>query len=141
MVLQLQARILAPWISAISINKLALSMAWLSKKNAALAAAESSTFFDVDPARYFFYPNIFRPIDISLSLKGSLFPASAGTAPAVDAAAADPGLSLKAPWDDGESEGEGSGSSAAGAGARISACPSASPPSPRARPPMARLSP
>lgn len=102
----LKPSILSPWISSISVNKLALSMAWLSKENSTLKASESLTLFNADPSRYFFYPSIMRPLDVSLSLKGSLLPSAAGTPKSGDdGAAGGGGLVLKAPWEAEEGEG------------------------------------
>ena len=96
---------LAPWIGSINVNRLAASVAWLSALNETLKASESSTLFAVDPARYYFYPNILRPLDLSLSLRGSLLPAPAKAAAGTQDADSD-GLVLRSPWD---SPGSGSG--------------------------------
>jgi len=85
---------LSPWLGSVNVNRLAASVAWLSALNETLKASESSTLFAVDPARYYFYPNILRPLDLSLSLKGSLLPAAAKAAER----GAD-GLVLRSPWD------------------------------------------
>ena len=97
---------LSPWIGSINVNRLAASMAWLSVSNETLKAKESSTLFDVDPARYYFYPNILRPLDLSLSLRGSLLPAAKKAEEGAQDASAD-GLVLRSPWNRSESGGGG----------------------------------
>lgn len=102
---------LAPWIGSINVNRLAASMAWLSALNGTLKSSESSALFAVDPARYYFYPNILRPVDLSLSLRGSLLPAATKAAADKQDQGAD-GLVLRSPWD---GSGAGSGGSQGGA--------------------------
>lgn len=86
---------LSPWLGSVSVNRLAVSMAWLSALNETLKASESSALFAVDPARYFFYPNILRPVDVSLSFKGGLLPSSKKTDASKDG---QPALVLRSPW-------------------------------------------
>lgn len=101
---------LSPWLSSIQVTRLSTSLAWLSKKNATLLAEEGASLFNVDPARYFFYPSLLRPIDLALTLKGSLIGQAGqakegeGTKAGSSAPAGSEGLQLRSPW---AAEGEG----------------------------------
>ncbi len=111
---------LSPWLSSIQVTRLSTSLAWLSKKNAKLLAEEGASLFNVDPARYFFYPSILRPIDLALTLKGSLIgrPSLAqegeGSKAGKPGPAGEEGLQLRSPW---ASESQGQEAKAEGAGA------------------------
>lgn len=101
---------LSPWLSSIQVTRLSTSLAWLSKKNTTLLAEEGASLFNVDPARYFFYPSILRPIDLAVTLKGSLIgkPSQAqegeGTKAGKASQPGEEGLQLRSPW---AAEGEG----------------------------------
>jgi len=111
---------LSPWIGSISVNRLSASMAWLSALNETLKADETSTLFAVDPARYYFYPNILRPVDLSLSLRGSLIPTAKKDKAGAQDADAD-GLVLRSPWGGaGSAAGSGAGGTQDGASAEDS---------------------
>jgi hypothetical protein len=105
---------LQPWIGSIALTRFETSMSWLSKQTT--STTENATLYGVDPQRQFFYPDVVRPIDASVSVKGNLYrynggisgatpsPApsqGAGAAPAVSPnAAVSPAsaLHLREPW-------------------------------------------
>jgi lipopolysaccharide assembly outer membrane protein LptD (OstA) len=96
--LSLRPKATTPWLSSIDLSRLGASLSWLSKQNATLLKNSTSTsLFNVDPARNFFYPSILRPVDASLTLRGSLVKGArrgpeAGTKTAR-------GLELEPPWE------------------------------------------
>jgi hypothetical protein len=116
---------LSPWLSSVELSHLSASIAWLSQTNTTLYnlynSENSLPLFAVDPAQYFFYPSLTRPLDAAVTLKGSLLPgaapnpgagassavgaasaAGAASAPAAGAPAAgskNTGLDLQSPWD------------------------------------------
>ncbi len=57
----------SPWLSQVSLSRFSSAVSWLSK-----AATPSPGVYD--PSREFFYPDLVRPFDLALSLKGSLIP-------------------------------------------------------------------
>ena len=75
--LSLKPKFLSPWLMSIDIPHLGASMLLLSK-SAALTEDPALAFYD--PRQQFFFPSVFRPIDLSASIKGSLF--GTGAAPA-----------------------------------------------------------
>lgn len=91
---------LSPWLSSIDLSYLSASLSWLSKTNTTLSSTEtSSTLFYADPSRYFFYPNIMKPLDASATFRGSLVPKAAAVATAA-ATSATGGLNILPPWGD-----------------------------------------
>ncbi len=62
---------LSPWLQNFGLT-LNSSFNWLSKTDYNLANSESTNLYQYDPARQFFYPDSLRPVDLSLSLGGSL---------------------------------------------------------------------
>jgi lipopolysaccharide assembly outer membrane protein LptD (OstA) len=72
----LKPSFLSPWLSSIDVSTLASSLSWQTKYNTLLYNTEGSSLFSVDPQRYFFYPDLLRPLDLSLTLRGSLLPAN-----------------------------------------------------------------
>jgi hypothetical protein len=121
-----QPKFLSPWLSSIDLSRLSASMSWLAKSNDELLAGyrkdpdysgAAYLLWGVDPARYFFYPSIFKPLDLSLALRGSLIPGSKQASSKTAAAAsngAGAALSLRSPWEEAApSEEEKAGSPAA----------------------------
>ena len=114
----LKPSFLSPWLSSIDVSKLASSLSWQTKYNTLLSTTEGSSLFNVDPQRYFFYPDLLRPLDLSLTLRGSLIPgqgAKAAVSPGDSKKKeAEAGAELRSPWDeDAASEATSDGKSAA----------------------------
>ncbi|MGA2547576.1 MAG: hypothetical protein ABSF43_13565 [Rectinemataceae bacterium] len=134
---------LGPWLSSIDISHLGMSMLLLSKPATLL---EDPTLQAYDPRQQFFYPSVFRPIDVTASLRGTLFgqpaqtipPAAvnaAGTAPAGSPAAAASvspvttpvaPVNLRSPWE--VDSGDGANSEASSAETAVDATKAATAP-------------
>ncbi len=103
----LQPKALSPYISSIDLSRLSASIAWLSKSNSTLSSAP--ILAAVNPARTFFYPSIIKPVDASVTLRGSLIPKAKS-----EKAAETPSKtleSLRSPWASAK-EGEADGKTA-----------------------------
>ncbi|HUW42230.1 MAG TPA: hypothetical protein VMV90_14585, partial [Rectinemataceae bacterium] len=103
---------LQPWVSSISLTRFETSMSWLSKQTT--STTENATLYGVDPQRQFFYPDVVRPYDASLTIQGNLYRYNGGVsgsvasmaptsaaAPAAGTGAGTggaPGLALREPW-------------------------------------------
>jgi hypothetical protein len=124
---------LSPWLGSASLSRLSSSLSWRVKQDRDLALAESSTLYNYDPARDFFLPDTFRPLDAAIDLSGTLFefPGSpgGGTATKKDQAAGT--LSLRTPWD-GDEKGNADSPETGGA-------PVFTPPQPAPDPPQAPI--
>jgi hypothetical protein len=98
----LKPSFLSPWLSSIDVSTLASSLSWQTKYNTLLYNTEGSSLFSVDPQRYFFYPDLLRPLDLSMTLRGSLVPGKEGKAPLPtgDSKKGEGGLELRPPEDD-----------------------------------------
>jgi lipopolysaccharide assembly outer membrane protein LptD (OstA) len=98
----LKPSFLSPWLSSIDVSTLASSLSWQTKYNTLLSSSEDSSLFSVDPQRYFFYPDLLRPLDLSLTLRGSLVPVKEGKAPLPtgDSKKGEGGLELRPPEDE-----------------------------------------
>jgi hypothetical protein len=102
---------LDPWLSSIDITRLTAYATLLSKTSTPESLNEDSTLFNYDPNRTFFYPSTFRPIDLALSFKGTLFSSSPSILPSATPStdtgtgkAKDEGRpELRSPWSDSES--------------------------------------
>jgi hypothetical protein len=97
----LKPSILSPWLSSLDVSKLASSLSWQEKYATDLASSEDSSLFAVDPQRYFFYPDLLRPLDLSLTFRGSLLPGQ-GAKSAVSPGDSKKGEAegeLRSPWD------------------------------------------
>ncbi|HRY56058.1 MAG TPA: hypothetical protein P5142_15650 [Spirochaetia bacterium] len=132
--LSLAPKALAPWISSIDLTKVGASMSWLSMTLPVSSYPESTTLYYVDPARQFFYPSLLRPLDLAMSIKGSLLDTKGRGATEAGAPSAPAGPELRSPWaaegaagDGGEGEPAapaGDGAGASGQAAAGSAEPS-----------------
>ncbi|MBL8965729.1 MAG: LPS-assembly protein LptD [Spirochaetaceae bacterium] len=88
---------LAPFVTQADITRLGVSLSWQAKQ-ATKAASQPLSLFSVDPAREFFYPDLLRPFDGSLTLRGSLVPAQTSGAATAAKPAASGDASLRSPW-------------------------------------------
>ncbi len=88
---------LAPFVAQADISRLGVSLSWQAKQ-ATKAASQPASLYGVDPAREFFYPDLLRPFDGSLTLRGSLIPPPAGESPAAASDAAGRDATLRSPW-------------------------------------------
>ncbi len=77
---------LQPWIGSIDLTRFETSMSWLSKQTTTVT--ENATLYNVDPARQFFYPDVVRPYDAAISIKGNLYRYNGGVAAGTTSAAA-----------------------------------------------------
>jgi len=103
---------LSPWLSQFDLSRLGLSLTWLAKA----ATDDGSILYDADPAREFFYPDVFRPVDASLTLRGSLLPAKGKEAAGAAASVAAQGEGLREPWEEASGGAAGEGEAAGGEG-------------------------
>ncbi|MDA8424683.1 MAG: hypothetical protein M0Z80_00975, partial [Treponema sp.] len=101
---------LQPWVSSISLTRFETSMSWLSKQTT--STTENAALYGVDPQRQFFYPDVVRPMDASLTIQGSLYnynggvagsvanmaPTSAAAPPTSAGAGSSAPLGLREPW-------------------------------------------
>lgn len=102
---------LPPWLSSLSVSKLASNLSWAAKAMTPIPAADpEKARYYADPSREFFYPDQLTVIDGALSLAGTLFryPAPRAKAPAPAKAGAPAGSEWPlpeavAPWSDGAS--------------------------------------
>ncbi|HUX42302.1 MAG TPA: hypothetical protein VMV83_14135 [Rectinemataceae bacterium] len=141
----LPVAVLSPWLqnAGLTLNS---SFNWLSKQDSTIPnEALNSTLWSADPARQFFYPDSIRPVDMSLSLGGTLldFPGSAAASaakvaasPASGPASSAPIPDLRSPWDKGDSAAKTAADSAGNTGAAAKTPPLADPdfPEPAAAP-------
>ncbi len=93
----------SPWLSSISVSKLTSSLTWQTLATTASKLGEGTTLYNVDPRRYFFYPDVFRPLDVSFSLSGGNSSSDSGKTDK-DAAAKSGDLDLRSPWEDEQSD-------------------------------------
>lgn len=120
----LSPKSLSPWLSSFSVTRLGSSMSW-SSASRSYYTDETSTLYSVDPTRLYFYPSLLRPIDVALSLKGSLLGPSSESPKLKDGEkegqssteeATPKAPELRSPWIDGnEEEEEGTASTAVAA--------------------------
>ncbi|HTX72781.1 MAG TPA: hypothetical protein VMC79_08130 [Rectinemataceae bacterium] len=119
-----QPKSVAPWLSSIDLTRFEVSMSWLSKQ--ADAGSENATVYNVDPERQFFYPDVVRPVDASLTLKGNLYRYPGGSGSQGPAKTASP--QLISPWGESGNAAGTAPDAAAASGTVPSAAPSAVPP-------------
>jgi hypothetical protein len=72
----LKPTLFGPYLSSIDVSRLNVSAILNSKSATAASLNEDSTLFNYDPNRTFFYPYVFRPVDASITFKGTLFNSS-----------------------------------------------------------------
>lgn len=64
---------LAPWVSAVTLDRMATSLYWKPiLRTAPAAPSPEYTLFSVDPLRKFFAPELFTIADLALTLRGEL---------------------------------------------------------------------
>lgn len=63
---------LAPWIGALTLDKLTTSLYWKSIQRPTPVAANEAALFASDPLRKFFAPELFTIADLALTLRGEL---------------------------------------------------------------------
>jgi len=104
-------------------------MSWLSATRPLASYEGSATLYNVDPEREFFYPSLLRPVDLALSIRGSLFSYPAQKAPDAAGSAAVTGAGgpsakadapeLRSPWGAEEEGGETEGAAGSAAVASV----------------------
>jgi len=73
--------LLNPWLSSVEVTRFTTSAILNSKTSTADSLKENSTLFNYDPNRTFFYPYLFRPVDASVTFKGTLLGNPSATPP------------------------------------------------------------
>ena len=105
---------LSPWVSSMDITHLGTSMTLLSK----VAALPMDSYLgSYDPRQQFFYPSVFRPVDLTATFRGTLLGTPAPSAVPAASAAASPAAApvvLRSPWEQPSAAAEGAEPAAAG---------------------------
>jgi hypothetical protein len=100
---------LKPLLASVDVSRLQASLTWLSKVGQK-PAGQSAASFAADPTKEFFYPDVVRPLDLAMSLRGSLLSSASGKPAASSGgkAAAAGDIPLRSPWREEKSEEESS---------------------------------